>query len=91
MFQFPPLALHTYGFSMQYLDMTRDGFSHSEIPGSKTASVSPRLIAGNHVLHSLLVPRHPPCALSNFTDKNSITQMFDRFAADRAPVNLLKP
>ena len=26
---------------------------------------SPRLIAASHVLHRLLVPRHPPCALKN--------------------------
>src|SRR6184192_2777324 len=26
---------------------------------------SPRLIAGSNVLHQLLVPRHPPCALKN--------------------------
>src|SRR6266567_9621058 len=26
---------------------------------------SPRLIAGSNVLHRLLVPRHPPCALKN--------------------------
>lgn len=41
--------------------------SHSEIPGSLTVSVSPRLIAGNHVLRRRLVPRHPPCALYNFS------------------------
>src|SRR5690554_1581818 len=26
---------------------------------------SPRLIAASHVLHRLLVPRHPPCALTH--------------------------
>src|SRR4051794_35776382 len=30
---------------------------------------SPRLIAGSYVLHRLLVPRHPPCALTNLTTK----------------------
>src|ERR1700733_5453689 len=29
---------------------------------------SPRLIAGSNVLHRLLVPRHPPCALSNLAN-----------------------
>src|SRR6266536_1504292 len=29
----------------------------------------PRPIAASHVLHRLLVPRHPPCALSNLTTK----------------------
>src|SRR5437763_16804913 len=30
---------------------------------------SPRPIAASHVLHRLLVPRHPPFALSNLTTK----------------------
>ena len=30
---------------------------------------SPRLIAGSYVLHRLLVPRHPPCALTNLATK----------------------
>ena len=30
---------------------------------------SPRLIAASNVLHRLLVPRHPPCALTNLTTK----------------------
>ena len=40
------------------------GFPHSEILGSKPVAGSPRHIAGCHVLHRLLPPRHPPCALS---------------------------
>src|SRR5690349_13397669 len=47
--------------------MTPAGFPHSDIPGSKIVCVSPRLIAAYHVLHRLLVPRHPPCALSSLT------------------------
>ena len=39
------------------------GFPHSEIPGSKGALASPGLIAECHVLHRLLLPRHPPNAL----------------------------
>ncbi len=45
------------------------GFPHSDIPGSKPACGSPRLIAACHVLHRLLLPRHPPCALSSLTIK----------------------
>ncbi len=30
---------------------------------------SPRLIAASYVLHRLLVPRHPPCALKNLATK----------------------
>ena len=47
------------------------GFPHSEIPGSMGASPSPRLIAGSHVLHRRLAPRHPPYALSSLTIKSA--------------------
>ena len=39
------------------------GLPHSEIPGSKSARLSPELIAACHVLHRLSTPRHPPDAL----------------------------
>jgi hypothetical protein len=55
--------------------MTPAGFPHSDIPGSKTVCVSPRLIAAYHVLHRLLVPRHPPCALSSLTG-NTLQRCF---------------
>ncbi len=44
-------------------------FPHSDIPGSKSACDSPRLIAACHVLHRLLVPRHPPHALISLAKK----------------------
>ena len=47
--------------------MSQSGFPHSEIPGSKPACGSPRLIAACHVLHRLLAPRHSPYALSSLT------------------------
>src|SRR5437763_660194 len=67
MFQFSGLASSAYEFSRRYTGMTLYELSHSEILGSKPASGSPKLIAGNHVLHRLSVPRHPPYALCNFT------------------------
>jgi hypothetical protein len=45
------------------------GFPHSEISGSMPACGSPKLIAACHVFHRLLLPRHPPCALSSLTTK----------------------
>ena len=39
------------------------GLPHSEILGSKPILGSPKLIAEYHVLHRLLLPRHPPNAL----------------------------
>ena len=65
MFQFTGLLLHSYVFTMQYLRITIGEFPHSEIPGSKHTYCSPRHFAVCRVLHQLLVPRHPPCALSN--------------------------
>jgi hypothetical protein len=47
----------------------RGGFPHSDIPELKPACGSSRLIAACHVLHRHLLPRHPPCALSNLTIK----------------------
>src|SRR5688572_13203909 len=47
--------------------MTRRGFPHSDIPGSKLVCSSPRLIAAYRVLHRLLAPRHSPYALSSLT------------------------
>ena len=39
------------------------GLLHSDISGSKCACHSPELFAAYRVLHRLLMPRHPPCAL----------------------------
>ena len=44
-------------------DTLTGGFPHSEIFGSKDAPASPKLIAGCHVLHRLVSPRHSPGAL----------------------------
>ena len=43
------------------------GFPHSEIHGSMDICSSPWLFAAYHVFLRLLVPRHPPCALSCLT------------------------
>lgn len=47
--------------------MNLAGFPHSESPGSKPVSSSPRLIAACRVLHRPPMPRHPSCALSSLT------------------------
>ena len=41
------------------------GFPHSDTPGSKLACSSPRIFAAGRVLLRLLLPRHPPRALSS--------------------------
>src|SRR5580692_13036836 len=43
------------------------GFPIRESAGHRPFSASPRLIAAVHALHRLLVPRHPPCALTILT------------------------
>ena len=43
-------------------------FPHSEISGSMDICSSPKLFAAYHVFHRLLVPRHPPYALSSITN-----------------------
>src|SRR3954447_2913173 len=40
----------------------------------RSVGSSPRLIAASHVLHRLLVPRHPPCALNNLTTQQPPTR-----------------
>ena len=54
-------------FSIWCIKVTLCGFLHSEICGSKFAYNSPQLIAVNHVLHRLPMPRHSPCAHVRFT------------------------
>ena len=56
-----------YVFRQGCHPITDGGFPHSEISGSKLTYSSPKHIGVSPVLHRLLVPRHPPCALSNLT------------------------
>src|SRR3954470_21456082 len=37
----------------------------------RSVGSSPRLNAASHVLHRLLVPRHPPCALNNLATQKT--------------------
>src|ERR671937_3233533 len=43
------------------------GYPIRESAGQRPFSASPRLIAAVHALLRLLMPRHPPCALSILT------------------------
>ena len=67
MFQFRRFPAYTYLFQCTLIRYCRIGFPHSEISGSKTICVSPKLIAACHVLRRLLMPRHSPCALFSLT------------------------
>ena len=55
-------------------------FPHSDICGSRLICSSPQLFAAYHVFHRLLVPRHPPCALS-FLTASWTKSMISRAAA----------
>ena len=68
-FSSPGLPSIPYVFRYGYCSITNSGFPHSEISGSKLTYSSPKHIGVRPVLHRLLVPRHPPCALSNLTLK----------------------
>jgi hypothetical protein len=72
--------------------LPRVGFPIRKSPDQCLFSGSPRLIAAVHVLHRLLVPRHPPCALvllfsrRSFFERTPTTAMqFSRYARAARP------
>ena len=67
MFQFPSLASGTYVFSDGSRGFAAGGFPIRKSPGQSLLGGSPKLIAACHVLHRLLTPGHPPCALVRLT------------------------
>ena len=52
--------------------LPRVGFPIRRSRGQRLVSTSPGLIAAAHVLHRLLAPRHPPCALRLLIVKNTL-------------------
>ena len=73
------VPLLTLCIGVRILEVCSSGFPHSEISGSKDICSSPKLFAAYHVFHRLLVPRHPPYALSSMTNLLSSTGMNDRY------------
>ncbi len=67
MVHFPGLARTRLCIQRAVAGFFPAGFPHSDTPGSKGTSPSPRLIAGSRVLLRRLAPRHPPYALSSLT------------------------
>ena len=61
------VPLHTLWIGVWMTEVCSAGFPHSDISGSLDICSSPKLFAAYHVFHRLLVPRHPPCALSSLT------------------------
>ena len=61
------VPLHTLWIGVWMTGVLPAGFPHSDICGSMDICSYPQLFAAYHVFHRLLVPRHPPCALSCLT------------------------
>ena len=57
----------TLCIQMQLTHLCGPGCPIRKSPGQSLFVSSPGLIADYHVLHRLLSPRHPPCALSHLT------------------------
>ena len=67
MFQFRRFPTHTYLFSIRYVDIVHVCCHIRKSMDISLVYSSPWLIAVNHVLLRLPVPRHSPCALINLT------------------------
>ena len=61
------VPFHTLWIGVWIHEVFSCGFPHSDICGSRDICSSPQLFAAYHVFLRLLVPRHPPCALSCLT------------------------
>ena len=63
------VPIHTLWIGVWMTGVLPARFPHSDICGSMDICSSPQLFAAYHVFHRLLVPRHPPYALSSITNK----------------------
>ena len=61
--------LISYEFRYGYHSITSGAFPIRKSPDQSLLTAPPKHIGVRPVLHRLLVPRHPPCALSNLTVK----------------------
>ena len=73
------VPFHTLWIGVWIHEVFSCGFPHSDICGSRDICSSPQLFAAYHVFHRLLVPRHPPYALSSMTNLFSSTGMDDHY------------
>ena len=92
MFHFPtlpPPALCVQAGAMGHY--AQSGFPIRKSPDRSLVADSPGLIAGSYVLLRLLVPRHPPCALTNLATTDVMlasTVQFSRYGRSRPPALL---
>lgn len=67
MFQFPGFASTSLCIQLVIPHLCEVGFPIRTPPDQSLFASSPKNFAGFHVLHRLLLPRHPPYALSRLT------------------------
>ena len=70
MFQFPGFASIRLCIQRTMAGFSGTGFPIRKSAGQSLCSGSPQLFAATYVLHRLLVPRHPPCALSSLASSS---------------------
>ena len=77
-FTSPRSLQHPYTFRMRSPDTTPDirGFPIRRSTDQSSFTSSPWLIAGYNVLHRLLMPRHPPTALSSLSPNKTINKIY---------------
>ena len=73
------VPFHTLWIGVWMTEVFSAGFPHSDISGSMDICSSPKLFAAYHVFHRLLVPRHPPCALTTLTVAGTIESLDSLF------------
>ena len=73
------VPFHSLWIGLWILEVFSIRFPHSEISGSMDICSSPKLFAAYHVFHRLLVPRHPPCALTTLTVAGTIESLDSLF------------
>ena len=71
--------------------LPRVGFPIRKSRDQRLVSTSPALIAAAHVLHRLLAPRHPPCALRLLTRKNTFYCRYGVFKVHGRHAHVEKP
>ena len=66
MFHFPRFPPNSLCVQLPVTDHYQRGFPIQKSPDQRLFAASPKLIAGYHVFHRLLLPSHPPYALTYF-------------------------
>src|SRR4051794_7540983 len=83
MFHFPTFPPHALYIQARVTGLViQPGFPIRKSSNHSSVASSSRLIAGSYVLHRLLVPRHPPCALKNLTTDTKMLASTMQFSSN---------